>query len=132
MLKKTALNVKPSPEQVLKGLEILVNAFKENHRVTEEEGRNRTNIKAMRDIEIERIKAQKETIKLYFDHVFSERKVMIDGMFEALDKGIALNDATLIGQSMGAIVTIAQESPLKNMQNLLSDFNNESVDSITI
>jgi len=123
---------KPSPTQALDGLKMLLNAKNENHRVTEEEKTKRVNISAMRDVEIEKIQAQKEVLKTYLEGIFSERRYMIEEMFDKLDKGIENNNLELIQMSMSSIVSIAQESPLKQVESLMSDFKNDDVKSITI
>ena len=120
------------PPQALEGLKIFVDVVKENHKTTEEEQTKRENISAMRDIEIEKIRVQKKTLKAYFDGIFSERKYMIEEMFDKLDKGIESNNLELIQMSMSSIVSIAQESPLKQVASLINDFNNDDVKSIAI
>jgi len=123
---------KPSPTQALDGLKMLLNAKNENHRVTEEEKTKRVNISAMRDVEIEKIQAQKEVLKTYLEGIFSERRDTIEEMFDKLDKGIENNNLELIQMSMSSIVSIAQESPLKQVESLMSDFKNDDVKSISI
>jgi len=123
---------KPSPAQALEGLKIFADVQRENTRVREEERTKRAEIKAIRDVEIEKIQAQKEILKTYFEGIFSERKYMIEQMFDKLDKGIENNNLELIQMSMSSIVSIAQESPLKQVESLISDFKNDDVKSITI
>lgn len=131
-LMKHFWKAKPTPEQALNGLQMYVDAFKENHKITEEETTKRADISAFRDVEIEKIQAQKEILKTYFEGIFSERKYMIEQMFDKLDKGIEGNNLELIQMSMSSIVSIAQESPLKQVQSLINDFKNDDVKSITI
>lgn len=123
---------KPSPTQALEGLKVFAEVVRDNHKVTEEEITKRVNIAAMRDVEIEKIQAQKEILKSYFDGIFSERKYMIAQMFDKLDKGIENNNLELIQMSMSSIVSIAQESPLKQVESLMSDFKSADVKSISI
>jgi len=86
----------------------------------------------MKDVEIEKIQAQKEVLKTYLEGIFSERRYMIEEMFDKLDKGIENNNLELIQMSMSSIVSIAQESPLKQVESLMSDFKNDDVKSISI
>ncbi len=123
---------KPSPTQALEGLKVFAEVVKDNHKITEEETTKRANIFAMRDVEIEKIQAQKEVLKTYFDGIFSERRYMIEQMFDKLDKGIENNNLELIQMSMSSIVSIAQESPLKQVESLMNDFKNDDVKSISI
>jgi len=123
---------KPSPTQALEGLKMLVNSKSENHKVSEEEKTKRANIYAIKDVEIEKIQAQKEVLKTYLEGIFSERRYMIEEMFDKLDKGIENNNLELIQMSMSSIVSIAQESPLKQVASLMNDFKNDEVKSISI
>lgn len=122
----------PTPEQAFAGLNKFLEVLQENHKITEVETTKRTEIESNRAIEIERIQAQKEILKTYFEGIFSERKYMIEQMFDKLDKGIENNNLELIQMSMSSIVSIAQESPLKQVQDLVDNFKNENVKSITI
>ena len=135
MIKKAMSMVgktKPSPTQALEGLKMLVNAKSENHKITQEETTKRKNINAVRDVEIERIQAQKDVLKTYLEGIFSERKYMIEEMFDKLNKGIENDNLELIQMSMSSIVSIAKESPLKQVESLVNDFKNDDVKSITI
>jgi len=123
---------KPSPIQALESLKTFAEVVRENHKVTEEETTKRANILAMRDVEIEKIQAQKEILKSYFNGIFSERKYMIEQMFDKLDKGIENNNLELIQMSMSSIVSIAQESPLKQVESLMNDFKNDDIKSLSI
>ena len=124
--------VKPSPAQSLEGLKAFADVVQENHRITEEETTKRENILVIRDIEIEKIRTQKEILQNYFDSIFSERRYMITEMFDRLDRGIENNNLKLIQMSMSSIVSIAQESPLKQVASLMNDFKNNEVKEITI
>lgn len=123
---------KPSPTQALEGLKTFVDVVRENHRVTEEETTKRVDISVMRDIEVKKIRAQKEILQNYFDSIFSERRYVIEEMFDKLDKGIENNNLELIQMSMSSIVSIAQESPLKQVASLMNDFKNDDVKEIMI
>jgi len=124
--------IKPSPIQAFEGLKMLVNAKSENHKISEEEETKRANIFAMRDVEIEKIQVQKEVLKTYLEGIFSERRYMIEQMFNRLDKGIENNNLEFIQMSMSSIVSIAQESPLKQVDSLMNNFKNDDVKSISI
>jgi hypothetical protein len=53
-------------------------------------------------------------------------------MFDALDKGIESNNLELIQLSLGSIVEIAKDSPLKQVEKLRNDFHNPEVKEIEI
>jgi len=111
---------------------MLINVYKENYKVTEIETTKREEIQASKEIELEKIKSKRIILEQYFEGIFSERKLMINKMFDALDKGIETNNLELIQQSLGSIVAIAKESPLAGIQSLLSDYRNPNVQQITI
>ncbi|HIP14001.1 MAG TPA: hypothetical protein EYG74_00750 [Sulfurimonas autotrophica] len=129
---KDIVNVRPNPLQVVEGLKMLINVYKENYKVTEIETTKREEIQASKEIELEKIKSKRIILEQYFEGIFSERKLMINKMFDALDKGIETNNLELIQQSLGSIVAIAKESPLAGIQSLLSDYRNPNVQQITI
>ena len=131
MSKKTILP-KTNPMQVMDGLKIVVEAYKENHRVSEIETTKREQIQADKKVKLAKIKSQRKILEQYLEGIFSERKLMINKMFDALDKGIERDNSDLIQQSLGSVVDIARESPLAGVQNLLSDYENPEVEVITI
>lgn len=123
---------KPTPEQAFEGLKIFADVVKENNRIREEERTKRHNITAMKEFEIEKIQAQKEVLKDYLEKTFAERRINFDKMFDALDKGIESNNLELIQLSLGAIVEIAKDSPLKQVEKLRNDFHNSEIREIEI
>jgi len=123
---------KPSPQQAFEGLKIFADVIKENRKVTEEEVTKRHNITAMKEFEIEKIQAQKEVLKDYFEKTFTERRINFDKMFNALDRGIENNNLELIQLSLSSIVEVAKDSPLKQVEKLRNDFHNPSVKAIEI
>ena len=123
---------KPTPQQAFEGLKIFADTIKENHKVTEEETTKRDYISAMKEFEIKKIQAQKEVLKDYFEKTFTERRINFDKMFDALDKGIENNNLELIQLSLGSIVEIAKDSPLKQIEKLKNDFHNSKVREIEI
>ena len=131
-LTKIFKKAKPTPEQALEGLKIFAEVVKENKKITEIETTKREEILAIKEVEIKKIEAQKEILKTYFEGIFAERRYMIEEMFERLDKGIENNNAELIQLSMHSIVSIAKESPLKQVESLMNDFKNDEVKSISI
>jgi len=129
---KFTRKVKVSPEQALEGLKILHETYRANYKVSEEEKTKREHITALKEAEIERIQANKEVLKDYFEKTFTERRINFDKMFDALDKGIENNNLELIQYSLGAIVEVAKDSPLKQLEQLRSDFHNQDVKEIEL
>jgi hypothetical protein len=131
--KGTIINIpKPSPLQLADAYKMFIDAYKENQQVAEIEKTKRVAIEAHKEVELQRLKNQRELLETYFRNIFSERQIVIAEMFDRLDKGIDSNNFDLIQQSLGAIVAIAQESPLKGVQNLLRDYDNSDVDELVI
>jgi hypothetical protein len=129
---KTNIIPKPSPMLVKDGFKILFDTYKDNHRVTEVETTKRVEIQEYTKIELEKIKSQRKILEQHLEGIFSERKLMINGMFDALDKGIETNNLELIQLSLASVVDIAKESPLAGIQNMLNDYHNPDVKEITI
>jgi hypothetical protein len=105
----------------LEGLKALVEAQKENHRVTEEQKTIREGIAAQKEIAIEEIRAKKEILLTYFDNIFEERRNNYQKFFEMLDKGIEDNNIELLQLATNAIVNIALDSPLKELKKFQLD-----------
>jgi hypothetical protein len=115
--KKAAKNIPPmKAAEALDGFKALVEASKDNHRITEEEITKRKKIKAEKEISIEEIRAKKEILLNYFDNVFRERREIYQGFFERLDKGIETGNMELIQIAASSIVNVALDSPLKDLQ----------------
>ncbi len=124
--------LKPTPQQAFDGLTMLFETAKENHKISQIEQTKRANINAIKEFEIEKIRAQKEVLKDYFEKTFSERRTNFDALFERLDKGIESGNLQLIQLALSVIVDIAKDSPLKQIEKLRSDFHNPDVKEIEI
>lgn len=68
----------------------------------------------------------------YLKERFAEQRYQIDEMFVRLDKGIADGNEQLISGALGAIVSIAAQSPLADVDKLIGDMDNDSITSIEI
>jgi len=124
---KKAAIASPGPQVVAQSFNLLVDAYKDNHKITEEESTKREAIWANRDVEISRISAQKEILQSYLNQTFSERRAMIDGFFGSLERGIENGNDMLVLKSMESIIAIAKESPLKSGMEMIRDINDSSV-----
>ena len=129
---KNVAKTKPSPMMALTGLNMIVDAYKDYKKTVEIETTKRAYIKADKEKFIAKIDAQKELIINYFEYMFSERKDNFKKLFETLDKGISASNNTLIEQALSSIITIAKDSPLKGIKQLVSDFKNDNIDEIEI
>jgi len=119
------------PKMVENSFNIL-DSINEYHKTTENAKTRREEIRAYKDIEIEKIKSQKNILETYLKGIFIERSNIINRSFDVLDNAIENNNIELIQQSLSVVVTIAKESPLSGVQNLLNDFNNSNVKEIEI
>ena len=70
---------------------------------------------------------QKEILRSYLEETFKERRYMIDGLFEALDKGIEANNLDVINGAIGGIISVAKESPLQQVDKLVLSLQNDDV-----
>ncbi len=130
--KTSPLKTLQTPLNTVEGLKMFVEAFKENHRVTQEERTKRKNIEAQREIAIKTIKAQRDILKEFIENSFKERKENFDGLFKALDKSLEENDHESLSIILGGIVKLAETSPLSQAKKLINDYENPDVDEIVI
>ena len=132
VVKTSPIKALKSPANTIEGLKIFVEAFKENHKVTEEEKTKRKAIKAQREVALENIKAQRDFLKEFMEKSFKERKENFDELFKALDKSLETNDYESLSMVLGSIVKLAETSPLSQAKKLISDYENPDLDEIVI
>ncbi len=130
--KTSPLKTLQTPLNTVEGLKMVVEAFKENHRVTQEERTKRKNIEVQREIAIKTIKAQRDILKEFIENSFKERKENFDELFKALDKSLEVNDHESLSIILGGIVKLAETSPLSQAKKLINDYENPDVDEIVI
>ena len=126
------ISSKVPPMEALEGLKLLVNAYQENHRITQEQKTIRANIKAQKEVKIEEIRQKAQLIREYFKNTFDERRNNFDKMFDGLEEALksSNNEALVIYSNM--IIATAQNSPLSGVRNLLENYNNPDVKEIEI
>ncbi len=113
-------------------LKMLAGAYLKYKETSEIEKTKRAAISAWRDTKVLELNNQKEILELYLKESFKERALNIEGFFETLDKGIASGNDDLIKQSIGAILSIANESPISNAANLMAAMRNPDIKEIEI
>lgn len=118
------------PSVAVDAFQAIQSAYADYKETVAIEKTKRQAISAWRDIEINKIQAQKETLELYLKESFKERAVQIEGMFLALDKGISLGNMDIVGEAMSSIVAIAKESPLAQAKEAISALKDPTVKSI--
>ncbi|NPA56153.1 MAG: hypothetical protein GXO19_00305 [Epsilonproteobacteria bacterium] len=112
---------------VVEVITTLFDMIKENHRVSEEERTKRKEIKKRAEVAIEEIRSRRETMESYFTKAFSERRVIFERYFQLLDEGLAQDNLQLIEMSLSAILDLAKNSPLKEIQRVQRDFYDPNV-----
>lgn len=131
-----SLRSSPTPNNpnaaALQAFSILVKANNDYKKTKEAEITKRQAISAWRDTRIQDLQNRREILEQYLKERFTERKFAIEEMFERLDRGITEGNDQLISGALGAIVSIAAQSPLADVDKLIGDMNNDSITSIEI
>lgn len=102
---------------VLAALHELVAAAREYSRVREEEQTKRTAIRAAEHVQVDRIHAAEQILRLYFERVFAERAQTTDEMFVRLDRAMDGGDPQMVHAVVRGIVDLAQASPLSGLED---------------
>lgn len=121
-----------TPTAALSGLQTLLNAHQEYSRIRETEQTKREAIKAWRDVEINRSNQQIELLKIYLKESFAERRQMIDGLFDTLNRGIEMNNDTAIQMAVSGLINLVQTSPLSSLDKYIESLNNKKSQHIEI
>lgn len=93
-------------------------------RTMQVEETKRQAIIANRDVLIERITAEKDTLLAYFDHKFAERRAALDEFFELLRLAIASGDNQQLVAALSGILTIIQDNVLEDFASFKEKFQN--------
>ncbi len=135
-MKNTIVKAPPtalqSPLNTIEGLKLFVEAYKENHKVTQQERTKRQEIEARKEIALENIRAQRDILKLFLEESFKERGKTFDKLFEALDESLASGNHEALSMVLGSIIKVAETSPMAQAQKLIGDYDNPDVDEIII
>jgi len=111
---------------------ILVEAHSQYKCLVEQETTKREAISAWRDINVRRLEGQREILEMYLTQTFGERAHNINEMFERLDTAMEEGDINKIGLFLGGIVDLAKQSPLAGINQLISQYHDDSIDKIMI
>jgi hypothetical protein len=103
--------------EALAALHEMVSAAREYGRIRQEERTKRAAIAAVEHIQVERIHAAEEILRLYFERVFAERARTSTEMFERLDQAMDSGDPQLVHAVVRGIVDLAQASPLAGLED---------------
>lgn len=101
----------------LAALHEIVAAAREYSRIREEEQTKRTAITAAEHVQVDRIHAAEQILRLYFERVFAERAQTTDEMFVRLDRAMDGGDPQMVHAVVRGIVDLAQASPLSGLED---------------
>ena len=121
----------PTPDPNM-AFNTLVSAWKECSIITEQEKTKRENICAYRDVNIKAIEENSAILKIYLEKTFAERSMVIHGMFERLDQGLASGNLDVISATIAAIVDVTKQSPLAAARELIANYRDPNVAMIEI
>ena len=111
---------------------MLVDAYSNYKHTVQVEKTKRTAIEAWRETKVHELNNQREILEIYLKETFKERAKNIEGFFATLDKGIESGNDNLIEQSIGAILSIAKQSPLAEAKELMVAMRDPNVRTIEI
>ena len=117
---KDALSDITNPNAVMHAISTLGNVAQETIKYAEDQETKREEIRAMRDASIAHINALKESVQLYLERSFDERKELFSKQFECVDKALELGNIEMLAMSLSAINELAASSPFKNLADVAS------------
>ena len=118
--------------ETVEGFKMLINAYQENHRITQEHKTIRANIKAQKEVKIEEIRQKAQLIREYFKSAFEERRENFDKMFNGLEEALKSNNNEALAIYSNMIIETVKSSPLADTKKLLEDYKNPDVKEIEI
>ena len=108
------------PTAVMHAINTLGNVAQETIKYAEEQETKREEIRAMRDVSIARIHALKESVQLYLEKSFDERKDLFNKQFECVNKALESGNVEMLAASLSAINELAASSPFKSLADVAS------------
>lgn len=108
------------PTAVMHAINTLGNVAQETMKYAEEQETKREEIRAMRDVSIARINALRESVQLYLEKSFDERKDLFNKQFECVNKALESGNVEMLAVSLSAINELAASSPFKNLADVAS------------
>ncbi len=113
-----AAGVAGGPMDALAALNNVVEAGREYFRLREQHRTTRAQIDAYRSLETERVRAAENVLTSYFDSVFKERASNFRELWTRLDQAAETGNDDQVRDMLGAIVSLAQTSPLSGLADL--------------
>jgi hypothetical protein len=113
------------PERLLEGVNEMVRNVTDYLTVAEQETTKRAAIAARKEVAIESIRAQRETISELLRYTFDERAQVIRKQFEALDRALETGNVAVADSALKGMVSVIQSSPFKSIQEMQAAMGNK-------
>ncbi len=97
-----------------KSAAVLIQSVADYMSTLESEKTKRQEIWAHRDTIVHALNQERDVILAYFDHVFSERHLVIEQCFNVIDKSISANDHEGLSMALSTILGVIHDNPLKD------------------
>ena len=114
------------------GLNGLIKAWSDCHKVTQTEKTKRAQIAADREVRLTAIREQASVVRLMIQETFAERGKNFSKFFELLDKGFETGNDHQINAALMMIVEQTKVNPMAQAVQLLKDINDPDVKAIEI
>jgi hypothetical protein len=111
---------------------MLVGAWRDYKTVQAVETTKRAQIQADKEVAIKAIEEQSALLRNYFEHVFAERKSIIQNNFALLEQALAQDNLQMASLAMDSINQLVQQSPLAQAQTMIASLTDTSVKHIEI
>ena len=98
-------------------LKEIVSAAREYGRIRQQEQTKRAAIAAAEHVQVDRIHAAAEILRLYFERAFAERAHTSEEMFTRLDQAMDSGDPQMVHAVVRGVVDLAQSSPLAGLDD---------------
>ena len=115
----TVKNTDPkNPQEVMAAIATLTQVSNETIKYVAEQETKREEIRAERDVAIERIHAMSDNIKLYLEKTFDERSAIFAKQFECVDAALRDGNTEMLALTLNSINSLAASSPFKNLADI--------------
>lgn len=109
-LEKAAAAINP-----LAALEAIVTTYGDYRKVVAQEKTKRAQIDAWRELNLEKIRAQREILLTYLDRTFDERKANFKKLFEVMDSALDAGQTELLTKTLDSVTQLAKTSPFRDI-----------------
>lgn len=96
-------------------LQTIVASYADYKQIVSQEKTKREQIRAWRDVELERIAAQRELFMTYLECTFDERRANFAKFFEVLDHAVETEAVDVVSTTLDSITALAKTSPFKDI-----------------